>query len=82
MAYEKKPGSGTLFKNDRKQSNNHPDYKGDALLMDGTEVWLSGWKKEGNKGTFLSISIKPKEAKAYKPAQLQTATDLSDEIPF
>jgi hypothetical protein len=32
MAYEQKPNTGTLLENDRKQSEAHPDYKGDLLI--------------------------------------------------
>ena len=31
---------GVLFKNDRKESDSHPDYKG-QINVDGTEFWLS-----------------------------------------
>jgi hypothetical protein len=34
MAYTMKPGQGSLFKNDRKESNNHPDYKGSVVGPD------------------------------------------------
>jgi len=32
MAYEPKPNSGTLWPNDRKNSQNHPDVRGDLFL--------------------------------------------------
>jgi len=84
MAYEQKAGNGALFKNDRKEKETHPDYKGDAKLPDGTDVWLAAWLKEGTKGKFLSISIQPKEEKASQPAP-QAATEeppFNDDIPF
>ena len=61
MAYEQKPGNGALFKNDKKEKPGHPDYKGNAILPDGTEVWLSAWLN-GKKGKFMSVSIQPKDA--------------------
>lgn len=35
MAYEHKPGSGSIFKNDRKEASNHPDYTGIMKGLDG-----------------------------------------------
>lgn len=60
---------GVLFKNDRKESANHPDYKG-QIDVDGVEFWLSAWIKEGKNGKFMSLSIKPKdEQRAADPPQ-------------
>jgi hypothetical protein len=63
MAYEPRAGSLSLFKNDRKEQPNHPDYKGDGLDLDGRPVWVSAWVKEGAKGKFFSIALKAKEAR-------------------
>lgn len=62
MAYQPKPGSGTLFKNDRKEKDSHPDYRGDLCLPDGEIIRLAGWIKDGAKGKFLSLSVdRPRE---------------------
>ena len=87
MAYEHKPGSGSMFKNDRKESDNHPDYKGDGMTPDGTMVWLDAWvKKPEGKKPFLSVSMKPKEARQSAPAQVAASApaplDNFDDIPF
>jgi hypothetical protein len=58
---------GALFKNDRKETENHPDYTG-QINVGGVDYWLSAWIKEGRSGKFMSLSIKPKE-EARKPAQ-------------
>lgn len=90
MAYEKRPNTGTLFTNDRKATDSHPDYTG-TLDVAGMEFWISGWKKQGQKGEFISISVKPKEAKApdsydsrkSKPVRVAPQNnDLEDSIPF
>lgn len=70
---------GALFKNDRKQKENHPDYTG-KLDVNGTEYQLSGWIKQGKKGKFLSLSVKP--AQERQPASRNTPVDLGDEVPF
>jgi hypothetical protein len=64
MAYEARPGSLSLFKNDRKEKDSHPDYKGDGMDLEGNPVWISAWLKQGAKGKFMSISLQLKEPKA------------------
>ena len=61
MAYTPKAGQFSLFKNDRKEKDTHPDYRGDGALLDGTPAWISAWLKEANGKKFFSISIKPKD---------------------
>ncbi len=58
MAYEMRAGSGSLFKNDRKEKDTHPDLKGKVMLPNGEVRWLSCWKKQTAAGAaWLSISI-------------------------
>lgn len=85
MAYEHKPGSASMFKNDRKEKDTHPDYKGDGMLPDGTLVWVDAWvKKPEGKKPFMSLSIKPKQqpGQASQPAQAPAAADFDDDGPF
>lgn len=72
---------GVLFKNDRKEQDNHPDYKG-SINVDGTEFWLSAWIKEGQKGKFMSLSIKPKDDAKPAVKAKQKAIDENEDIPF
>lgn len=52
---------GTLFTNDKKEQDNHPDFNG-SLNVGGTEYWISGWKKKSKEGKgFLSLSVKVKQ---------------------
>lgn len=87
MAYEPKAGSFSLFKNDRKEKDTHPDYKGDGKDLDGNPIWISAWLKDGAKGKFMSCSIQLKEQQApvAKPTNQRVSTpdnfDSSD-IPF
>lgn len=62
MAFEQRDNSGVLFKNDRKEKDNHPDYTGNAMI-DGREYWISAWLKDGQKGKFFSFAFKPKDDK-------------------
>jgi hypothetical protein len=77
---------GAIWKNEDKESDTHPDFKG-QLNIDGVEFWVSAWKRKpdaSDKAPALSFSIKPKEAqqpkRGSKPANRQPAP--SDDIPF
>lgn len=76
--------SGALFKNDMEgKSENFPPYGG-SLNVDGVDYWISAWVKEGQKGKFFSLAVKPKDSqpKPQHPAQ-QPADDFADDsIPF
>ncbi len=75
--------SGALFVNDRKQSDNHPDRKGDCTI-NGVEMWISGWlKKDKNGNTYLSLSFTPKDAsQGKKPAAAKQEKPKESEINF
>ena len=82
MAYELKDGQGSLFRNERKETEKHPDHTG-SLKIDGREYWLSAWVKEGAKGRFFSLAVKPKDEQPQRgPASVRTKIDMDDEIPF
>lgn len=53
--FELRPGQGSLFPNQRKESDKHPDVTG-RINLDGTEYWLSGWWK-GQDGNILSLAL-------------------------
>jgi hypothetical protein len=80
---EKRDNSGALFKNDRKTTDNHPDYNGSALIG-GVDMWISAWIKKGNGKTFMSLAFKPKDDSA--PTKTTTITkkveDDLDSIPW
>ena len=79
MAYDNNM-RGVLFKNDRKKQANHPDYTGNCEI-DGIEMWMSAWIKEGKKGKFMSLSFKPKEENGDRRSQGRSRDDDED-IPF
>jgi len=80
---EKRDNTGVLFKNDRKDSEKHPDYKG-SLIVGGQDYWLSAWIKEGKGGKFMGLALSPKEPQE-KPSERSKSTgfdDMADDIPF
>lgn len=85
MAYETKDMSGSLFKNNRKEKDTHPDRQG-SCRIDGHDYWVSGWIKEGKDGPWLSLAFKRKDGTADRPAPPKSGPsfnrDLDDEVPF
>ena len=75
---------GALWKNDRRDDDKFPHYKG-SLNVEGVDFWISAWLKEGKDGTkFMSLSIKNKSAESSsdkKPVKTKEFFNDSD-IPF
>ena len=75
MAYTPKDNSGSLFINDRKEQDKHPDRTGTALIG-GVEYRVSGWIKDGAKGKWLSLAFTPKdEARTNDKARQEPFND-------
>lgn len=91
MAYELRDNSGSLFKNDKKQQgDNKPNYTG-RVMVNGVEMWISAWLKDGANGKFMSLSFKPIESPAAQqsnsrppsPPPVGGGVNIeSDDIPF
>ena len=85
MAYEPKPNTGSLFRNEKAESETHPSHKG-AALIDGVDYWIDAWVNETKDGKkYFSIKFKPKEdrSKQAAPAPAQSkAAEPDDDIPF
>jgi hypothetical protein len=80
MAYEQKEGQGSLWINDRKEKDTHPDLTG-TILIGGKEHWISAWaRKHDTKGKWLSVSVKVKEPKPAAPVVSGDGKD--DSLPF
>ena len=75
--------SGVLFRNDKRENEKAPNYKGN-ITVDGQDYWLSAWIKEGKSGKFMGLAVSPKEEYKPKPSERSKATnfDNAEDLPF
>lgn len=78
--------TGALFKNAYKETETHPDYKGEAEV-EGTQYWLNAWLNTSSKGRkYLSLKFKAKEKKNAPAAPVNAPAapvdDFDDGAPF
>jgi hypothetical protein len=79
---------GSIWKNEKKTTDKHPDFTG-SLNVDGKDYWVSAWRrKEGasDRAPALSFSVKPKDGKPMDAPRPSTGggkgLDMDDTIPF
>lgn len=87
MAYEAKPNTGSLFRNEDRTQDTHAHARGTALI-EGVEYFIDAWTnidKKGNKYQALKFKRKNKQPAArqiddgsygHQPA------DLDEDLPF
>ena len=81
--------SGVLFKNDKKATEQHPDYTGN-ITIEGKEYYLSAWVNESARTgqKYFAIKATPKAATVPAttvPAQPRpgvVVADPIDDLPF
>lgn len=86
MAYEQRDNSGAIFKNDKKETDSHPNGTGKAMI-DGVMYYVSAWTKDGAKGKWQSLAFKRVDANASQPAKKEVADtpsimDIDESLPF
>lgn len=82
------PNSGSLFKNDKKKNDKHPDLTGTAEIG-GNKFYVSAWVKEGkNSGKkFYSLSFTSAEDSLKREPVKQEDNPVkqdekTDDLPF
>ena len=81
---EQKNNSGALFKNDRKETDKHPDYTG-SIVVAGVEYWISAWMNTAQSSgvKYMGLSVTEKEDKPGGATKTENTPELVDEdIPF
>ena len=67
--YVQKDNSGSIFRNDKKEKDTHPDGKGSATI-DGVEYWVSSWNAQDKNGnSYRKLAFTRKNDTSFaKPA--------------
>lgn len=83
------PGNGSLWKNDYKTEEKHPDMRGKMTSEEGVEKQVAAWWKEsGNGDKYLSIKVEDVFVKKEKtegpndPGDEQKKDSEDDDLPF
>ena len=79
--FEHDLNTGSIFKNDFKQEERHPDYKGQVNLggdMKDIALWLRQSKTTGKKYFYVQVSEPYQKA---EPAGVG-ASGVDDDVPF
>lgn len=63
-----KQNRGSVFDNDHKTTEKHPDFTGTANIA-GVVYWVSGWAEMKNGKRMLSLSFKEQEDRPTEPRQ-------------
>ncbi len=80
MAFELKEMQGSLFRNQKREKDSHPNMTGSAKI-DGIEYWVSGWTKGEGEKRWISLAFKPKERDEKQHESRREPKD-EDPIPF
>ena len=77
-----KEGQGKLWNNDKKESDNQPDFTG-SLVLDGVKHSVAGWNNVTKADvTYIGLRIKPWEDRDEEsPSEVKTdqTTEMSKE---
>lgn len=84
--FKHKPGGGSLFKNEYKKSDKHPDARGTIVahrnIREGETLEIAAWTKSGKKGPFQSLSLSDAWEGGPSKEEPTRSEPLDDVIPF
>jgi uncharacterized protein (DUF736 family) len=79
---ETKNNTGAIFKNDKKTSETHPDYKG-KVNVNGKDMEVALWLKESKTGIkYFSTTFQEPYVKPVHTEIPLMADDSDDDLPF
>lgn len=76
-----KTNNGSMFKNEYKKTDSHPEYKG-TVDVDGVVWEVAAWVKDGKKGKYLSLAVSVPRPKESGAGGTPSAPTIDDDIPF
>lgn len=81
MVLQLDDGHGMLFKNDKGGVESRPDYKGECKI-NGVQLEMAAWIKQGKKGPFMSMNFQPPRQQAPEQPAVWQRAEPDEEIPF
>ena len=73
---------GAIFKNDSKQKETHPDYRG-KINWGGVDIEVSMWIKESKEGKkYFSVSLQGPYKKVENTSDKIARANNNDDLPF
>lgn len=75
--FEHRELTGNLFKNDKRETDAHPHYRGEVKVQ-GRLYKLSAWIKEGKRGKFMSLALTEKTETPSRHSDI----GVGDKVPF
>ena len=77
-----RPDGGYLSRNEKKQSETHPDFRG-SMTLEGREFWISAWVAQNDRGKYFKLKFQPKQ-QVVVPLKKTPEPDpgYDDPLPF
>ena len=88
MSFEHKPNRGSIFRNERRETDSQPTHKGDGKVVcthcnQEFDVWISAWVNDlkNKTGKYFSLAFDKKDPPQPVTPSADTQ-ELDDDIPF